>query len=309
MKEKTLKIFAENVLDKEVPLYTLKAIMYMIALETESFDIDEIAKKMYISKKKLTNELDKIKPIDSLLVVEKDDEGDYVLILLEEVKLTLKHPKKKTKKKKTTKVVESEDPVVIVFEYWKEVMGKTSRTSLDTTRRRTIVTALQNLTVDEMKLAILGCSKSPWHMGHNPNAKRYDSLELIFRNATYIEGFIDDANGLTLEEKLENEINSKPKSMEARLEDNDWLQKRMRDFDGNQEEVKNIDNKKQILLENKETINYDVELLISKSKGFFKVKEVASDDEIIEEAEFSFLEESEEDNDIPLYLRMTKNNK
>lgn len=40
-----------------------------------------------------------------------------------------------------------------------------------------------------IKQAIRGCSLSPWHMGHNPNGKKYTSIELILRDSEHIERF------------------------------------------------------------------------------------------------------------------------
>ena len=37
--------------------------------------------------------------------------------------------------------------------------------------------------------AVLGCSLSDWHMGQNPQGKKYNDIELIFRNAQNIERF------------------------------------------------------------------------------------------------------------------------
>lgn len=307
MKENALKVFSENVLNKDIPLYTLKALIYLIGMDKKEVDIDEMCKEMYITKKKLTNELDKIKPIDSFLVVNKNEDGDYNLLLMEEDRITLRNKTKNTKKTKKQITNKSEDPVVIVFEFWKDVMGKTGRTTLDDKRRRVINTALQHLTIDEAKLAIIGCSKSPWHMGYNPSNKRYDSLELIFRDAKNIEGFIADASGLSLEERVKNEASSKPKNIDDRLNDNNWFEQRLKGFESNtsKEEDLLIEKKMQALLESKTTpvsCNYDVDKLCEISKKFIKKKEIK--DDLIEDVEFSFVEEND---NVPLYLKIAKN--
>ena len=41
------------------------------------------------------------------------------------------------------------------------------------------------------KDAISGTTHSPWHMGHNPQGKKYDDIELILRDEKHIEMFID----------------------------------------------------------------------------------------------------------------------
>jgi hypothetical protein len=38
--------------------------------------------------------------------------------------------------------------------------------------------------------AIDGCAASDWHMGRNPGNKRYDDLELIFRNQKQVDMFL-----------------------------------------------------------------------------------------------------------------------
>lgn len=56
-------------------------------------------------------------------------------------------------------------------------------------RRMTIGAAVVDYGVELCKQAILGCSLSNWHMGQNPGGKKYNSLELIFRNADNVERF------------------------------------------------------------------------------------------------------------------------
>lgn len=82
------------------------------------------------------------------------------------------------------------DDVTAVFEHWREVMGKTRRTALDSNRKTLIAKALKTYSLDDVKAAITGCSLSPYHMGENPSRKVYDGLNLILRNAEKIEQFI-----------------------------------------------------------------------------------------------------------------------
>jgi biotin operon repressor len=51
----------------------------------------------------------------------------------------------------------------------------------------------EGYSVDDLKLAIDGCHKSPFHMGENEGQKRYDSMELIFRDSSHIQQFIEIA--------------------------------------------------------------------------------------------------------------------
>lgn len=341
MKENALNVFSECAINKEIPLYTFKAISYLLATEKSIIDIDEVCKLMYINKKKLTNEFDKTKPIDSFLLIEKLSDGSYDIIVAEDIKLTFKIAEKKKKPKKKNKDVSivSEDPIVIVFEFWKSVMGKTGRTTLDAKRRAIINTVLLTLTLDEIKLAIVGCANSPWHMGHNPGKKEYNSLELIFRNASNIEGFIEDAKGLSLEERVKNEEGSRPKKMEDRLDDNDWIAQKIKGLNVSKDNVQSSlseSKEKIIAIENKTATAqhvvqelkpvYDVDKLIEKSKEFFVIKEefrnkhIEDDIEIIEDVEdvevieyVEIIEDVEvlieEPSNVPLYLRMAKNKK
>ena len=41
--------------------------------------------------------------------------------------------------------------------------------------------------VDDCKDAIRGVTHSPWHMGHNPQGKKYDDIELILRDEKHID--------------------------------------------------------------------------------------------------------------------------
>lgn len=82
------------------------------------------------------------------------------------------------------------DDVQVVFDHWREAMGKSERTVLDDNRKRLIRKALDAYTLDDVKAAITGCSLSPYHMGENQGGKRYNELGLILRNADKIEQFI-----------------------------------------------------------------------------------------------------------------------
>lgn len=46
-------------------------------------------------------------------------------------------------------------------------------------------------TVEDCKLAIDGCHRSPFHAGQNDEGKKFQSLELIFRNESKLLGFIE----------------------------------------------------------------------------------------------------------------------
>ena len=50
---------------------------------------------------------------------------------------------------------------------------------------------LKRYTVEQLKEAIDGCLLSPWHRGQNPNGVVYEDLELICRDATKVDQFIE----------------------------------------------------------------------------------------------------------------------
>lgn len=84
------------------------------------------------------------------------------------------------------------DRVAEVFDHWRAVMGH-PRAKLDPKRRRVIAAALKLYSLDDCKAAIDGCRASPFHMGENDRRERYDGIDLIFRSADKIDGFIAKA--------------------------------------------------------------------------------------------------------------------
>ena len=95
---------------------------------------------------------------------------------------------KQTRQDKNPLSAEAESLVSL----WIETMGK-SRIS---DKRKKDLQALVNRKLkdfshQELSNAILGCAKSDYHMGNNPNGKKYNDLELIFRNSQKIENFAD----------------------------------------------------------------------------------------------------------------------
>jgi len=85
--------------------------------------------------------------------------------------------------------------IKIIFEYWQEVLHH-PRAKLDNKRKRLIERALKlhSGNSEPLKHAILGCSRSKWHMGDNPDGKKYDDIELILRDASHIEKFMHIAD-------------------------------------------------------------------------------------------------------------------
>jgi hypothetical protein len=83
--------------------------------------------------------------------------------------------------------------VLEVWEYWISVMrgGSKRKPILDATRRQIIAAAIHDYEVDGCKEAIDGCALSEFHMGRNKMNKKYDSVELIFRDAEHVEKFLE----------------------------------------------------------------------------------------------------------------------
>lgn len=81
--------------------------------------------------------------------------------------------------------------VTEVWDYWIQVMraGSKRKPVLDATRRQIIGAAIHDYEVQGCKDAIDGCALSEFHMGRNKNNKKYDSVELIFRDAEHVEKF------------------------------------------------------------------------------------------------------------------------
>lgn len=49
--------------------------------------------------------------------------------------------------------------------------------------------------VEELKAAMIGVTRSPWHKGENPGGVKYDDLKVVLKGAANIEMFRDLGNG------------------------------------------------------------------------------------------------------------------
>ena len=77
-----------------------------------------------------------------------------------------------------------------VFEFWQTLLNH-PRSKLDPKRAKLIKAALKlGYTVEDLKSAISGCSKTPHNMGKNDNGQKYDDISLILRDAGQIDRFI-----------------------------------------------------------------------------------------------------------------------
>lgn len=86
----------------------------------------------------------------------------------------------------------AESDVNEVYQYWCAVMrpGRKRVPSLDYKRELVVRSAIADYGVEDCMRAIDGCASSEWHMGRNPANKRYDDLELIFRDQKHVDMFL-----------------------------------------------------------------------------------------------------------------------
>jgi hypothetical protein len=86
----------------------------------------------------------------------------------------------------------AESDVNQVYQYWCSVMrpGRKRVPSLDHKRELVVRAAIADYGLEDCMKAIDGCAASDWHMGRNPGNKRYDDLELIFRNQKQVDMFL-----------------------------------------------------------------------------------------------------------------------
>ena len=85
---------------------------------------------------------------------------------------------------------ERAETVARIFDYWRHVM-KRPAARLTPDRKRKVASRLEEgYSETDIKAAILGCSKSEFHMGKNDRGMEYNTLELICRNGEKLERFM-----------------------------------------------------------------------------------------------------------------------
>lgn len=90
------------------------------------------------------------------------------------------------------------DVIPEIFAYWQKVMDS-PRSQLDDKRRKTIKAALKLYEPRQLCEAILGCTKSDFHMarGEYLGRNKHIGIDLILRDAEHIDKFIDLASKRT----------------------------------------------------------------------------------------------------------------
>lgn len=99
--------------------------------------------------------------------------------------------RKQTKEQARKASTVAESAILTVFEYWKQQISPRSRAVLDHHRRTRIGWAIHDYGIEACKQAIDGIQKSAWHMGANPGNKKYNDIDVIFRDCDKVEKFIE----------------------------------------------------------------------------------------------------------------------
>lgn len=87
--------------------------------------------------------------------------------------------------------VESTPAARAIFEHWRQATGK-AKATLDRKRRDLIDRRLaEGHLPEDLKAAIDGYVRSPWHQGQNDRKRKYLGLELMLRDAEHIEAGLD----------------------------------------------------------------------------------------------------------------------
>lgn len=82
----------------------------------------------------------------------------------------------------------------LVFEHWRQVMGRGASAKFTKDRRRAVEARLkEGYSTDDLKLAVDGCAVTPHNIGQNAQGTRFDDLELICRSGGHVERFIGNA--------------------------------------------------------------------------------------------------------------------
>ena len=89
-------------------------------------------------------------------------------------------------------------------------MNKTPKHKPTPGRMKAIKSRLKDFSVDDLKTAIIGCTRSSHHMGNNPRSnpegKIYDDLTLIMRNPENVNRFMGYASNVTMDDVRESQV-------------------------------------------------------------------------------------------------------
>lgn len=94
-----------------------------------------------------------------------------------------------------------------IFERWKVTMRK-PRARLDEKRAKAIRLMLAaGYSVEDLELAIFGCSISPFHQGQNDRHSKFEDIGLICRDAEHVDKFIEMAE-LAMAKRVRKAVDS-----------------------------------------------------------------------------------------------------
>ncbi len=80
-----------------------------------------------------------------------------------------------------------------LFVFWRDLLSS-PRARLDNNRKKKVGERLKDgYSIEDLKLAIIGCALSEWHRGSNDRHTRYQDIELICRDAGHVDRFIEIA--------------------------------------------------------------------------------------------------------------------
>jgi DNA-binding PadR family transcriptional regulator len=96
------------------------------------------------------------------------------------------YPNINTMKKEDKK---KEEDIQRIFDAWREHLNHPNA-KLDEKRRKYISARLKDFTADELCLVPAGAKMSAFHMGANDRRRKYDSIQVLFRDADQVEHFI-----------------------------------------------------------------------------------------------------------------------
>jgi hypothetical protein len=100
----------------------------------------------------------------------------------------------KTNTNKTLSLSKTEsDGILLVFDHYRTYHPRAHRKPHSKQKEWVKIKArlAEGYTVEDLKLAIDGCHKSAFHCGDNENGKRYNSLELIVRDGSKVQQFME----------------------------------------------------------------------------------------------------------------------
>lgn len=106
-----------------------------------------------------------------------------------------KREREREERDKKSTLSGSPTPADVVFAEWQHVMGQPKALFTGKRRRNVEARLMEGYTHERLIAAVRGCKNSPHHMGKNDRNTKYNDLELICRDATFVEKFEALANG------------------------------------------------------------------------------------------------------------------